>query len=51
MRRIITFDHVSADGHYADRDGGLDWVVQDDAVPRSLMADARFDAMLFGRRT
>jgi dihydrofolate reductase len=51
MRRIVTFDHVSADGHFAGPDGNLDWVVQDDAVPRSLMEGARFDAMLFGRRT
>jgi dihydrofolate reductase len=51
MRRILTFDHVSADGHFAGRDGGLDWVVQDDAVPRYLMEGAPADAMLFGRRT
>ena len=51
MRRIITFDHVSADGHFAGPDGNLDWVVQDDAVPRSIMEGARIDAMLFGRRT
>jgi dihydrofolate reductase len=51
MRRIVTFDHVSADGHFAGPDGTLDWVVQDDAVPRSLLEGARFDAMLFGRRT
>ncbi|MET0552180.1 MAG: dihydrofolate reductase family protein [Vicinamibacteria bacterium] len=51
MRRIVAFDHVSADGHFAAADGNLDWVVQDDAVSRSLMEGARFDAMLFGRRT
>ena len=51
MRRIIAFDHVSADGHFAGPDGGLDWVVQDDAVPRSLMEGARIDGMIFGRRT
>ena len=51
MRRIVTFDHVSADGHFAGPDGNLDWVVPDDAVPRSVMAGARIDAMLFGRRT
>jgi dihydrofolate reductase len=51
MRRIITFDHVSADGHFAGPDGNLDWVVQDDAVPRSIMDGANVDAMLFGRRT
>lgn len=51
MRRIVAFDHLSADGHFAGPAGELDWVVQDDAVPRSLMDGARFDAMLFGRRT
>jgi dihydrofolate reductase len=51
MRRIVTFDHVSADGHFAGPDGNLDWVVQDDAVPRSIMEGARVDGMIFGRRT
>lgn len=51
MRRIVAFDHVSADGHFAAADGGLDWVVQDDAVPRSIMESSHNDAMLFGRRT
>lgn len=51
MRRIVAFDHLTADGHFAGPDGSLDWIVQDDAVPRSLMEGAHFDAMLFGRRT
>jgi dihydrofolate reductase len=51
MRRIVTFDHVTADGHFAGLDGNLDWVVPDDAVPRSIMEGAHIDAMLFGRRT
>jgi dihydrofolate reductase len=51
MRRIIAFDHLSADGHFAGPDGSLDWVVQDDAVPRAIMEGAHMDGMLFGRRT
>jgi RibD domain-containing protein len=32
MRRIIAFDHVSADGYFADKDGNLDWVVPEDGL-------------------
>lgn len=61
MRRIVAFNHVSADGYFAAPDGGLGWVVQDPELDRSIMADAdRRAAMesgpdpgtiLFGRRT
>jgi dihydrofolate reductase len=52
MRRIIAFDHVSADGYFATGNGKLDWVVPDEELTRSnlrSMADA--DTILFGRRT
>jgi len=52
MRRIIAFDHVSADGYFATGNGKLDWVVPDEELTRSNlrnMADA--DTILFGRRT
>lgn len=61
MRRIVAFNHVSADGYFSAPDGGLGWVVQDPELDRSIMADAdRRAAMesgpdpgtiLFGRRT
>jgi len=52
MRRIIAFDHVSADGYFAADDGKLDWVLPDEELTRSnlqSMSDA--DTILFGRRT
>lgn len=52
MRRIIAFDHVSADGYFTDAAGRLDWVVQDDGVFEAAKAgglDA--DTMFFGRKT
>ena len=52
MRRIKVFDRVSADGYFADANGGLDWVVPDDAIDAeagSSLGDN--DAMLFGRKT
>jgi dihydrofolate reductase len=55
MRRIVTFDNVSADGCFADREGALDWVVQDDALNRDAAAASSASAepgtILFGRRT
>jgi dihydrofolate reductase len=61
MRRILAFNHVSADGYFAAPDGGLGWVVQDPELDRSIMADADRQAamgsgpdpgtILFGRRT
>jgi dihydrofolate reductase len=55
MRRIVTFNNVSADGYYADRKGTLDWVVQDDALNRDAAAASSASAgtgtILFGRRT
>ena len=61
MRRIVAFNHVSADGYFAAPDGGLGWVVQDPELDRSIMADADRQAamesgpdagtILFGRRT
>jgi len=58
MRRIVTFNHVSADGYFSGPDGNLNWVVQDPALDRSVAAaiersdsDAGGDTILFGRRT
>lgn len=52
MRRIIVFDHVSADGYFTTTGGSLDWVVPEEALDKS--AEERLggaDAMLFGRKT
>jgi dihydrofolate reductase len=55
VRRIVMFNRVTADGYFADRDGSLDWVVQDDALNKEAAAasgGAGGDGtILFGRRT
>jgi dihydrofolate reductase len=52
MRRIIAFDHVSADGWFATEDGRLDWVVPDEELTQyNLRNMAEADTILFGRRT
>lgn len=61
MRRIMAFNHVSADGYFSDANGGLGWVTPDAELDRSIMADADRQAargtgtdpgtILFGRRT
>jgi dihydrofolate reductase len=51
-RRIVMFNHVSADGYFAADDGSLGWVVQDEEFDRETMTGPdRFDTILFGRRT
>jgi dihydrofolate reductase len=53
-RRIVTFNHVSADGYFTDPDGGLSWVVPDPELDRSVgesIAKGGRGAFLFGRRT
>jgi dihydrofolate reductase len=52
MRPIIMWNQVSADGFFADVDGGLDWVVHDVEVQRAGIAAMSSDAaLLFGRKT
>ncbi len=51
MRRIVTFNNVSADGYFAAADGGLDWVIDDPELSRSVMETSRVDTALFGRVT
>ena len=52
MRRIVTFNHVSADGYFAAPDGNLNWVVSDDDVAAAGVQDmSECDTILFGRRT
>ena len=52
MRRIVTFNWVTAGGYFAGPDGNLDWVVPDDEQATAAAADIpRFDTVLFGRVT
>jgi dihydrofolate reductase len=52
MRRIVTFNWVTADGYFAGSDGKLDWVVPDDEQARAAAETApAFDTVLFGRVT
>ena len=39
MRRIVTFNHVSADGYFAAPDGKLSGVVPDDVVQSTKRAN------------
>jgi hypothetical protein len=51
MRRIIVFDHLSADGYSATEDGKLDWVVPDEELTQSNLRNmAEADAILDGPR-
>jgi hypothetical protein len=46
-RRIVIFEWMTADGYFTDTDGGLDWVVPDDAQARASANDiGRFDTVL-----
>jgi dihydrofolate reductase len=52
MRRIVTFNRVTADGYFAGPDGNLDWVVPDKEIDKAgAEAIPGFDTILFGRRT
>jgi dihydrofolate reductase len=51
MRRIVTFDNVSADGYFSAADGSLGWVVPDDEIYKAAAERPGIDTMLFGRRT
>jgi dihydrofolate reductase len=52
MRRIVTFNRVTADGYFAGLAGNLDWVVPDAEVDKAgVEGIPRFETILFGRRT
>jgi dihydrofolate reductase len=51
-RRIVMFNRVSADGYFADANGKLDWVVQDETLNKAAAANLSSPGtMLLGRRT
>jgi dihydrofolate reductase len=52
QRSLVTYTQVSADGFFADTEGGLDWVVSDPEVhARAVQGMPNTDLMLFGRKT
>jgi dihydrofolate reductase len=51
MRRIVAFDHVSADGYFTTGEGPLDWVVQEPELERLGDRLSGTGTILFGRRT
>jgi dihydrofolate reductase len=52
MRRILMFNHVTADGYFAGADGNLNWVVQDQEIDEAAVErTASVDTILLGRRT
>ncbi len=52
MRRIVTFNWLSADGYFAGPVGDLDWVVPDQEQAQMAARDvSSMDTILFGRRT
>jgi dihydrofolate reductase len=52
MRRIVMFNHVTADGYFAGPDGNLDWVMSDEEADReSVRQFPDFDTVMLGRKT
>jgi dihydrofolate reductase len=52
MRKIVAFNHVSADGYFATADGKMDWVIQDEEIgKRAAEGMSETGTVLFGRRT
>jgi len=52
MRRIVMYNHVTADGYFAGPDGNLGWVAPDEELQAEAMESMPgIDMVLFGRRT
>ena len=52
MRRILMFNHVTADGYFAGSDGSLNWVVPDEEIDTAAVQRMHtIDTILLGRRT
>jgi dihydrofolate reductase len=50
MRRLVMFNQISADGFFADENGGLDWVTPDEQLDEEAAAGGT-DTLIFGRKT
>ena len=52
MRRIMMFNHVTADGYFAGSDGNLNWVVPDEEIDQAAVQRMpTIDTIVLGRRT
>ena len=52
MRRIVMFNHVSADGYFSGADGNLNWIVPDEEIDKDAVERMpTIDTILLGRRT
>ena len=52
MRRIVTFNNVSANGYFATENGNLGWVVPEERIDKAAADNlGSADTILFGRRT
>jgi dihydrofolate reductase len=52
MRRILMFNHVTADGYFAGSDGSLNWVVPEEEIDKAAVQwMPAIDTILLGRRT
>jgi dihydrofolate reductase len=52
LRKIFAFERLSADGSFADAEGGLGWVVPDQELDRSAAEKTQgFDTLILGRKT
>src|SRR5262245_953052 len=54
MRKILTYNNVSADGYFTTADGNLNWTVPDEGIERDAresMKDPSPGTVLFGRKT
>jgi len=52
MRRIVTFNRVSADGYFSAPDGNLNWAVPDEELDKEATSGRSGQGtLMFGRRT
>jgi dihydrofolate reductase len=52
MRRILMFNHMTADGYFGGSDGNLNWVVPDEDIDQAAVDSmSSIDTILLGRKT